>query len=338
VTPKSARLVMTICLAVSAVAQISNPRYPIAPKLTEVPGSAGTDQTPDVLDGPCEENLHWSRLDEISAAEKAGEWDRVVVLQKEGVRAACFSEYTWYGLVNALLKANRRPEASRVLDEMDARGFEINPTFIDPAFSEVSKFLGSKEFEASRLGLKIKQLEKVSDERRIKFQAVLKAMPPTERPPENYIAKGVCPFECCRYGNWTVLEDTDLVASPGSKRVVGKAIKGSHVVGVTGEVHLRPEPVIVLIDGDLPKNTIAFILDHGGEGFGDVYTRGKVITTFLGYSEYCFRPFEYCWGETLLPSKETKEQVWWVKVRLSNGVVGWTDKAERFGNKDRCGS
>jgi hypothetical protein len=61
-----------------------------------------------------------------------------------------------------------------------------------------------------------------------------------------------------------------------------------------------------------------------------------VVETHLSYAKYCFRPSESCWGETLLPSKERKEHIWWVKVRLPNGIVGWTDKTNNFGDKDGC--
>ena len=144
------------------------------------------------------------------------------------------------------------------------------------------------------------------------------------------------------------MEDTDLVSSPGSSRVVGRAMKGSRAFGLTGEVHLRPEPVVVLTapkpDGvltadKLQKNSIAFILDYAGEGYSHVYTQGKVVVvqTHLSYAKYCYRVSEDCWGETLLPSRERKEQIWWVKVRLPDGVVGWTKKTENFGDKDGCG-
>lgn len=288
------------------------------------------------LGGPCQDKPSWSGWKEIGDAEKAGEWGRAVALRKQAVRAGCNIQYRWYGLVNALVKAHRQPEASSILQQMDSRGFEVNPALIDAEFPEVVKFTGSKEFGASPLGLKIIRLDKISDERRTKFRQLLNAMPATEKPPENYVAKDVCPFECCRYGNWAVLHDTELVASPGSKRVVGTARKGTHTLALTGEVHLRPEPVIVLIGGELPKDSIAFVLDYDGEGYGHVYTRGKVIQMFLGYAKYCFRPSESCWGETLFASTERKEQVWWVKVRLANGIVGWTDKTDNFGDKDAC--
>jgi hypothetical protein len=269
------------------------------------------------------------------------------VLAKEDVRAGCKSEYRWEELVNALLSADRSAEASRVLQEMGARGFDLNLAVLGEEFPEIVKFIKSKEFGAFPLGLKMRRLENISDERRIKFQEALSRMPSSEKPPDNYIARGVCPDEYCRYGNWTVSEDTDLVSSPGSSRVVGRAMKGSCVFALTGEVHLKPEPVVVLTtpesDGvltadELPKNSIAFILDYTSEGFSHMYTRGKVVDvqTHLSYAKYCYHVSESCWGETLFPSQERQEQIWWVKVRLPNGIVGWTDKTNHFGGTDSC--
>lgn len=305
--------------------------------LVSVRPAASVQQRYD-LGGPCEEQSGWNKWGELGAAERARDWDHVVALQREVVRAGCNNEYGWYGLVDALLKARRPEEASSVLQEMDARGFDINPALIEDTFPQIVGFMRSKEFTASALALKIKRLESISDERRAKFQVVLSRMPPSEKPPENYVAKGVCPFECCRYGTWTVLQDTELVSNPGSSRIVGKAGKGSRVVGVTGEVHLRPEPVLVLVDGPLPKNTIAFTLDYVGEGYGNVYTHGKVVfvETYFGYARYCFRPSQSCWGETLLPSGKGPEAIWWVKIQLADGTVGWTDKTNNFGGKDAC--
>ena len=307
---------------------------------------AATGQEHYDLGGPCEDQPTWPGK-EIQDAESAHEWDRVVMLEKEKVRGGCNVPYRWQGLVNALLSAHRSAEASRALEEMDTRGFDLNPALLGDDFPEIVNFMESKEFDASPLGLKMRRLENISDERRLKFQEALSRMPASEKPPDNYIAKGACPFECCRYGDWTVLEDTVLVSSPGSGRVVGRARKGSRAFGLTGEVHLRSEPVVVLTapesDGvltadELPKNSIAFILDNVGEGYGHVYTHGKVVvvSTHLSYAKYCYRPSGSCWAETLLPSKERKEQIWWVKVRLRNGIVGWTDKTSHFGDMDAC--
>lgn len=134
------------------------------------------------------------------------------------------------------------------------------------------------------------------------------------------------------------MKDTDLVAAPDDKRVVGRATKGSRVDALTGEVHLRPEPVLVLIQVNAgpPKDSIAFALDYQGEGYQHIYTLGNVVSVSTAIKDYCFRPSELCWAETLETDEERREPVWWVKIRLSNGVVGWTDKADQFDGKDGC--
>jgi hypothetical protein len=40
-----------------------------------------------------------------------------------------------------------------------------------------------------------------------------------------------------------------------------------------------------------------------------------------------------CWGKRIsLP-----EYVWWVQIRNSAGVTGWSDQPDHFSNKDACG-
>lgn len=68
-----------------------------------------------------------------------------------------------------------------------------------------------------------------------------------------------------------------------------------------------------------------------------MYTQGKVISTSFGYEAYCFRPSVSCWGETILPESERGKRVWWVKIRLASGVVGWTKQTDNFGGMDGCG-
>jgi hypothetical protein len=239
------------------------------------------------------------------------------------------------------VEAGRQSEAIQVLEEMDSRGFDLcfglNRSPIDEAHKELKQLMATPAFRATSLGIKIDRLKSISDERRARYREVLKRMPSDQRPPENYIAKGVCPFECCRYGNWTALQNIDLVAAPDDRQVVGRATKGSRVDALTGDVHLRPEPVLVLTnEGGLPKERIAFALDYEGEGYRHVYQAGKVVSVFAAIADYCFRPSEACWAETLDSREERREPVWWVKIRLSNGVTGWTDKADRFDGKDGC--
>jgi len=279
--------------------------------------------------------MTWNGWKQMRPAEKNHDWDRLIALRKEEVRAGCGIVYRWYELVDTLLQASRPEEASRVLQAMDAHGFEVNPSLDAERFGRIESFLTTPLFEASPLGQKLQKLEAISNERRREFAQELKQLRANERPPEHYVAKNACPFECCRFGDWTVLASTNLVANPGSERVVGTALEGRRVTALTGEVHLTPEPVGVLIDRPFPKGSIVFVLDNLGEGYANVYTNGKIVQADASYAKYCFRPSEACWGETILPS--VPEAIWWIKIRLSNGVVGWSSQSNHFGNNDACG-
>ncbi|HWE48623.1 MAG TPA: hypothetical protein VG273_02475 [Bryobacteraceae bacterium] len=274
---------------------------------------------------------------EIRAAEQSADWEKLVEIQKRNVRAACNSEYPWDQLLFALVKAHRTSDAVLALEDMDSRNIELNPSTLGATHPEIKGLLDTPAFKATPAGRKLAQLEKISDDRRMRFRRLLNAIPANRRPPVNYIAKGACPFECCRYGDWSVLEDTVLFAAPGSKQIAGRAKKGSRAAGLTGEVHLTPVPVAVLKGGDLPKDSIAFVLDYAGEGFGNVYTNGKIASVPFGTAKYCFTPSDSCWGEILFPDTNQKKQVWWVRVKLANGTIGWTDKPDNFGDKDACG-
>ncbi len=280
---------------------------------------------------------------EIARAEKSGDRDRVIELNKLSVRGMCDNAYRWEHLVRALVAGKREAEATRVVEEMDERGFDLRPIVFgqsgplgaeDPA---MVRFVAGAPFRESAIGRKVARLMAEADVRRARARVGLQALRPGERPPDRYVAKGACPFECCRYGEWTAVADTDLVAAPGSKRVVGRVRKGSRVRVLTGEVHLQPEPVLVVREGSLPVGSIAFILDYEGEGDGAVYSQGKIVSMFHGYDRYCLQGPAACWGETILPERKRRESQWWVKVRLANGVVGWTVEAKKFQGQDGCG-
>ena len=291
------------------------------------------------LGGPCADAVPGpgSKFREIVDAEKRADWNLVVELEKASVREACGMEFRWQQLGTALAKANRAAEAVRLLEEMEARGFELNPSpgMLSP---ELLALMGTPAFQTTPAGRRIGELRRISDNRRAVFLEQLEKMPAGQKPPKDYVAKGACPFECCQYRDWTVEKSTVLYAEPGSRKAVGTAAKGTRVRGLTGEVRLTPEPVGVVFDGEFRAGTIVFLLDYMGEGFGRVYADGKTVTAEVsGTLRYCFHPSGNCWGETLFPPDTGRKSVWWVKVRLGNGVVGWTDQGDSFGNKDACG-
>ena len=288
------------------------------------------------LGGPCQTILGPRALLKIQEAKRSGSWERVIELEKQSVREGCGIAYRWESLADTLVQVRGEGEAIQVLEEMDSRGFNLNASSFGTEHAALKRFVETPAFQATAIGAKIEGWKRISDERRAQYREILRRMPDSQKPPENYVAKGACPFECCQYRQWSVLEDTDLVDSPGSTRVVGRASKGSRVIGITGEVHVRPEPVVVVADGAFSKGSIVFLLDYMGEGYMHIYTQGKVVDEFAAVSDYCFRPSAQCWGESLFPASKEKS-VWWVKVRLADGRTGWSVQEDHFGDKDACG-
>jgi pentatricopeptide repeat protein len=225
------------------------------------------------LGGPCVDRPSAILSAAIRGARMEGNWDRLIELEKQHVRDGCDIEFRWFGLAESLLEANRPQEALEVLTEMDARGFELNASTMGEYHPRVKEFMQTSLFKTSPAGTRVERLKQAADERRERFDEKLRTIPANERPPENYIARPACPFECCRFGNWSVLKDTELFAAPGSFKVLGRAVQGSRVTALTGEVHLTPQPVVVVSDAFYPKDTIVFVLDYLGEGTNHVRRR-----------------------------------------------------------------
>ncbi|MBS1969445.1 MAG: hypothetical protein JSU04_04025 [Bdellovibrionales bacterium] len=134
-------------------------------------------------------------------------------------------------------------------------------------------------------------------------------------PPKIFVDKGACPFECCTYREWTTEKDTDLFDSVDGKKKVGKAKKGEKVTALTGEVHTIPMKVKTNEGKEL------YVLTSQGEGFWKVWEDGKVVENVT---------------ETWQTEKPV-QSTWWIQIKLSNGVTGWTKESKNFGNKDACG-
>lgn len=221
----------------------------------------------------------------------------------------------------------------------DAKSAELNWKLLSPS-AELRRVLDSAEFRESELAAALKREAQALEQRR---QAAAERLSREPRPPADYVAKDVCPFECCLYREWTVEQDAVLYDEPGERREVARVAEGEKVEGVTGDVHLRPTPVLVrypplYVEG-AEVGDIVFLLDYMGEGYGRIWHEGRVLETeIFSVAEQCLFPSESCWGEYVDPhDAERQEAVWWVKIRTAAGVVGWTDKPEHFGNKDGCG-
>jgi hypothetical protein len=164
----------------------------------------------------------------------------------------------------------------------------------------------------------------------------------SSRGPDVYVEQGRCPFECCKYREWWAAAPTPVYASPNSKAPQIRMLKkGEHVTAVTGFVRTRGgEFTVTRNNGRYHAGDTIWVYSYRGEGFFTVWFKGKMYGEELGFSPYggsggsrCQEDSSYCWGT--LKTEHSSE--WWIKLRLSDGRIGWTNRGEDYSNIDACG-
>ena len=299
------------------------------------PGAA----QPFDLGGPCLESGSSESPPYAAIREAAADadWLGVIALQKQSVRGMCSNPYRWFSLASAYLRAGQPDAATEVLGEAHRRGAEIKPATFEHR-SDLAAFVGSDAFAASSLGQELAQLRAGAAARRREFQQQLTALPADERPPPDWIARGACPFECCTYRDWGVVEQTDLYDQPFGSEIVGTLRPGAKVRALTGNVHLRPAALAVIHDHPpLATGEIVFLLDYLGEGFSRYWRRGEVREDEISPADFCLRPASACWTEFIEPEAVRRPPAWWIQIETTDGLRGWTDEPAHFDNKDACG-
>ncbi|MCP5418970.1 MAG: hypothetical protein H6970_00565 [Gammaproteobacteria bacterium] len=160
--------------------------------------------------------------------------------------------------------------------------------------------------------------------------------------PETYVDKGACPFECCTYGAWVALEETPLLDKPDGKQTVANLKRCEKVEGVTGDFYVKPSLVEVVKDyeddagNQFKKGDKFYLLSPQGEGFFSAWADGKLFDVdgvFIFPKEDCDANPSDCWA---MIQGDPGEGVWWMQVKTSTGVVGWT-KEPVFDGQDSCG-
>lgn len=263
-----------------------------------------------------------------------------MLLTKDVVRGDCSDEHWWFKLAEFQLKTGSPADAVATLAALDGlNGNAVERRLYDTA-SPLHPLLRDKAYLASALAKKIAQEREELDARRA---AAVKKLATVKRPPENFVAEGACPFECCMYGEWTAKEATDLYRAPGSQEVVAM-IRPGKVEALGGEMRLRPTPVLVRYPRadteDIAElGSIVFLLDYKGEGHGNVWVDGEVKALgWTGVQENCPSPNQECWGEVLRPEDAGawRNGVWWIHIKTEDGKVGWTSEADHFTGQDAC--
>jgi hypothetical protein len=296
------------------------------------------------LGGPClpedPADTSWFQLlTRHNEATKRGDRKGAVVLARQIVRARCSVEYWWFKLAESSVDLGRPAEAVTVLDALYHRGNNSIDEQLQTAGSTLHKLVDMDAFRESPLAARLAEDRRAAAVRRKQAQARMATEP---HPAIRYVAKGACPFECCRYGSWTAEEDTVLFDRPDGIRQVGRVAKGETVQAVTGEVHLRPEAVRVRSDGplDAREGSIVYLLDNLGEGYARVWVAAKIVEAdFTGVRNQCTFAGPGCWGELVNPpvGEHSRDAVWWVQMKTRGGITGWTKDTKHFGGMDGCG-
>ncbi len=158
-----------------------------------------------------------------------------------------------------------------------------------------------------------------------------------------YINDGVCPFECCRYGEWVatqaidVYKESDLASEKMSVLQVNERF-----IAETGHVATESAGKIVALDTlelyggpgrnnkeILPTDTL-YTLHYQGEGYFKLW-----------YEGYEYSESDYLWHltnrERSAELLEKEKTVWWVKIQNSNGIQGWIVNPRNMIGSDGCG-
>lgn len=163
--------------------------------------------------------------------------------------------------------------------------------------------------------------------------ALLASYAPSARPymfhPTNFEDHGVCPFECCRYREWTVKKDTPIrTARTENAPVVFTAKKNDTVNGLTGVVitdeagEAKLLKAMTLNDEPAKKDETVYLLTPLGKDIYKIWYRGKRVRNFEGMSN--------------LKIIRRPTSIWWVKIGNKKGQTGWSNQPDHFDNKGAC--
>jgi hypothetical protein len=157
---------------------------------------------------------------------------------------------------------------------------------------------------------------------------------------------GACPFEGCVYRDWIANGPVTLRTErrPDS-RVAVTLEKGDHVRAITGivvttkpgRVQFRKAADLSTANGVLhvePGETL-YLLTYHGEGLTTAWFNGRLYEEVDGadfLNAACDNAL-ICNGTIV----EKPQNVWWIRVRSTKGLTGWTNEPAKFDNKDSLG-
>jgi hypothetical protein len=145
--------------------------------------------------------------------------------------------------------------------------------------------------------------------------------------PEIYKDDLACPFECCAFGQWTAQETfTVYEKSDETSEIIERIDNGESFDALTGIAYVKPGKLnIVKYYSDpwtgiqLDAGEQIYELTYLGEGWSKYWYHGYIGNTSM--QDICGH--EYATPECWLERVSEPESTWWVRVKLSDGALGW---------------
>ncbi len=110
-------------------------------------------------------------------------------------------------------------------------------------------------------------------------------------------------------------------------------------------MHVVPTPMTVVFEHErFHIGDRVYLLTYLGEGWMKVWFKGNIYAENLMFIRSwrpesddrwpsCVHPSAECWGRI----EEREPMDWWVHVKTSRGLTGWTNQVDHFAGKDLCG-
>ena len=158
--------------------------------------------------------------------------------------------------------------------------------------------------------------------------------PSTLQPPLPVIDYNACPFEGCTFRKWIVTRDSEIFSTwKLPRKLVASLRSGEVVTGLIG-VHITYSPDRIEVLSAIPElgvqpGDVILRYMYRGEGFADIWANGQwhreYDCTFIAEKSEsgCLHD---CAAKVISEGRKD----WWVRLRTSQGSIGWTKVEDQF--------
>lgn len=167
-----------------------------------------------------------------------------------------------------------------------------------------------------------------------------------QQPPDVVIEENANLISGIVFQKWNVREITEIFQDKNfNGPIIAVLQPGDFVWGLSGDVHSAPNgKILVTRDHQtrsgrlLPEGAVIYPLYAMGNGIYKFWHEGDVqianLLDIRGMAAGEVRPpaEEKIWGVVLEEMRRPGGQEWWVKVKLTDGRIGWTKDPLHFGN------